>query len=37
MTIPYGEVAPGQSGETIRQFTEAGRVDFVCLQPGHYD
>ncbi len=30
-------VAPGQSGEIIWQFTKAGRVDFACLQPGHYD
>lgn len=30
-------VAPGQSGEIIWQFTKAGRVDFACLQPGHYE
>ena len=30
-------VAPGQSGEIIWQFSKAGRVDFACLQPGHYD
>ena len=30
-------VAPGKSGEIIWQFTRAGRVDFACLQPGHYD
>ena len=30
-------VAPGQSGELIWQFTKAGKVDFACLQPGHYD
>ena len=30
-------VAPGKSGEIIWQFTKAGRVDFACLQPGHYD
>lgn len=30
-------VAPGKSGEVIWQFTKAGRVDFACLQPGHYD
>lgn len=30
-------VAPCQSGEIIWQFTKAGRVDFACLQPGHYD
>ncbi|MDB5929266.1 MAG: hypothetical protein JWR60_973 [Polaromonas sp.] len=30
-------VAPGQSGEIVWQFTSAGKVDFACLQPGHYD
>ena len=30
-------VAPGQTGEVIWQFTKAGKVDFACLQPGHYD
>ena len=30
-------VAPGKSGEIIWQFTKAGRIDFACLQPGHYD
>ena len=30
-------VAPGQSGEIIWHFTQAGKVDFACLQPGHYD
>ena len=30
-------VAPGQSGEIIWQFTKPGRIDFACLQPGHYD
>ena len=30
-------VAPGKSGEIIWQFTTAGKVDFACLQPGHYD
>lgn len=28
---------PGQTGEVIWQFTQAGKVDFACLQPGHYD
>lgn len=23
--------------EVIWQFTKAGKVDFACLQPGHYD
>lgn len=30
-------VAPGKSGDIIWQFTKAGKVDFACLQPGHYD
>ena len=30
-------VAPGKSGEIIWHFTQAGPVDFACLQPGHYD
>lgn len=30
-------VAPGKSGEIIWQFTKAGKVEFACLQPGHYD
>ena len=29
--------APGQSGEMVWQFTKAGKVNFACLQPGHYD
>lgn len=30
-------LAPGKSGELVWQFTKAGKVDFACLQPGHYD
>lgn len=30
-------LAPGAQGEIVWQFTKAGRVDFACLQPGHYD
>ncbi|MBY0468541.1 MAG: cupredoxin family protein [Burkholderiaceae bacterium] len=30
-------VAPGKTGELIWRFTQAGTVDFACLQPGHYD
>ena len=30
-------VAPGKEGEIIWQFTSAGKVDFACLQPGHFD
>jgi len=30
-------VAPGKTGEVIWRFTTAGKVDFACLQPGHYD
>jgi uncharacterized cupredoxin-like copper-binding protein len=28
---------PGASGEIIWQFTKAGKVDFACLLPGHYE
>ena len=27
----------GKTGEVIWQFTKSGKVDFACLQPGHYD
>ena len=27
----------GQTGEIIWQFTKPGKVQFACLQPGHYD
>lgn len=30
-------VAPGQTGEIVWRFTKPGKVDFACLQPGHYD
>lgn len=30
-------VAPGKTGEVIWHFTRAGKADFACLQPGHYD
>jgi len=30
-------LGPGKSGEVIWHFTKAGKVDFACLQPGHYD
>jgi uncharacterized cupredoxin-like copper-binding protein len=30
-------VQPGKSGEIIWRFTKAGKVNFACLQPGHYD
>ena len=30
-------VAPGKTGEVIWQFTKAGKIEFACLQPGHYD
>ena len=30
-------VQPGKTGEMIWQFTKAGKVDFACLHPGHYD
>ena len=30
-------LAPGKTGEVVWQFTKAGKIDFACLQPGHYD
>lgn len=30
-------LAAGKTGEVVWQFTKAGKVDFACLQPGHYD
>lgn len=30
-------VAPGQTGELIWQFTQSGPVNFACLHVGHYE
>ena len=30
-------LAPGKTADLIWQFTSAGRVDFACLQPGHFE
>lgn len=30
-------LASGQTGEVVWQFTKAGKIDFACLQPGHFD
>jgi uncharacterized cupredoxin-like copper-binding protein len=30
-------LAGGKTGEVVWRFTRAGKVDFACLQPGHYD
>ena len=30
-------VAPGKTGQVTWKFTKAGKIDFACLQPGHYD
>jgi uncharacterized cupredoxin-like copper-binding protein len=30
-------VDPGQTGEIVWRFSKTGKVDFACLQPGHYD
>jgi uncharacterized cupredoxin-like copper-binding protein len=30
-------VVPGKTGEVIWMFSKAGKIDFACLQPGHYD
>jgi len=31
------QVEPGASGEIVWKFSQAGTIDFACLQPGHYD
>ena len=28
---------PGKKGKIVWQFTKPGKVDFACLQPGHYE
>ena len=30
-------LSPGQQGEIVWQFTDAGTVNFACLMPGHYE
>ncbi|MEK8029748.1 cupredoxin family protein [Ideonella sp. DXS29W] len=30
-------VKPGATGEIVWQFTQAGRFQFACLQPGHFE
>jgi uncharacterized cupredoxin-like copper-binding protein/Cu/Ag efflux protein CusF len=30
-------VAAGKTGEVVWQFTKSGKIDFACLQPGHYE
>lgn len=30
-------VEPGKAGEMVWQFTKAGKFDFACLQPGHFE
>ena len=30
-------VDPGKTGEIIWQFNKAGKFDFACLQPGHFE
>ncbi len=30
-------VEAGKTGELIWQFTKAGKFDFACLQPGHFE
>ena len=35
---PYiAHVGPGRSGQIVWTFNRAGRFDFACLIPGHYD
>ena len=31
------DVKPGKTGKIVWQFTKAGKVNFACLEPGHYD
>ena len=35
--FPKKPILAGQTGEIIWQFTKSGKVQFACLQPGHYD
>ena len=30
-------VQPRKFGEIIWQFTKAGKVNYACLEPGHYE
>lgn len=30
-------VEPGKTGDLIWEFTKAGKFDFACLQPGHFE
>ena len=30
-------VDPGKTGELVWQFAKAGKFDFACLQPGHFE
>lgn len=30
-------VEPGQTGELVWRFTKAGKFDFACLVPGHFE
>ena len=30
-------VEPGKAGELIWQFTRSGKIDFACLQAGHFE
>lgn len=30
-------LAPGKTGNIVWQFGKAGKVDFACLQPGHFE
>jgi uncharacterized cupredoxin-like copper-binding protein len=31
------DVEPGKRGQIVWQFTRAGRFDFACLRPGHFE
>lgn len=30
-------IDPGKTAELVWQFTKTGKVDFACLQPGHFE
>ena len=30
-------LARGKIGEVIMKFSQSGKIDFACLQPGYYD
>ena len=35
--MAVSSLAPGQEGEIVWKFSQAGVVNFACLMPGHYE